>query len=341
MEFLASAMDFGGNVPMIGDADDGYVTRLSPQKNFNPYRSLLATGAILFKRGDFKVKAGSLDDKTGWLLGEEAEKEYTAIDTNQSKIPVKTAFPEGGYYILGCDFETEKEIRLIADTGPLGYLSLAAHGHADALAIVLSVGGKEILIDPGTFAYHTKKKWREYFRGTGGHNTLRIDGLNQSVSGGNFLWLQKAHANCKSWETNEKEDRLIGCHDGYLRLADPVRHTREICLRKSEGKIVVTDILECKERHLIERFWHFSEHCRITQKEQGLVVENQGVEVHFLPLSDGGETILCHGESSPPCGWVSRRYDFKEPIIMAVFRNRINGNTRLMTEIVLTRRHEK
>jgi len=37
--------------------------------DFSPYRSLLATGAILFKRGDFRLKAGARDDKTRWLLG--------------------------------------------------------------------------------------------------------------------------------------------------------------------------------------------------------------------------------------------------------------------------------
>ena len=73
--------------------------------------------------------------------------------------------PEGGYYILGRDFETESEIRLIVDAGPLGYRAIAAHGHADALAFTLSVGGMEFLIDPGTYAYHTQGPWRQYFRG--------------------------------------------------------------------------------------------------------------------------------------------------------------------------------
>src|SRR5439155_1407567 len=83
--------------------------------------------------------------------------------------------PGGGYYILGCDFETAQEIRLVADAGPLGYRTIAAHGHADALAFTLSLGGLEFLIDPGTYAYHGGGEWRAYFRGTAAHNTLRID----------------------------------------------------------------------------------------------------------------------------------------------------------------------
>ena len=49
---------------MFGDADDGFAVRLAPQEGFCPYKSLLATGALLFRRGDFKQKAGTLDDKT-------------------------------------------------------------------------------------------------------------------------------------------------------------------------------------------------------------------------------------------------------------------------------------
>src|SRR5207237_4460705 len=47
LEFLAALMDVGGNVPMIGDSDDGAVTRLAQSSDFCAYRSLLATGAIL------------------------------------------------------------------------------------------------------------------------------------------------------------------------------------------------------------------------------------------------------------------------------------------------------
>jgi hypothetical protein len=55
--FLASIMDAGGHVPMIGDADDAMVTRLSQGERFCPYRSLLASGALLFADGALKYKS--------------------------------------------------------------------------------------------------------------------------------------------------------------------------------------------------------------------------------------------------------------------------------------------
>src|SRR2546422_5969501 len=206
MEYLASIIDASGNVPMFGDSDDGLVVRLAQDDGHWNYRSLLATGAILFRRGDFKAKAGKLDDKTRWLFGEGADAAFELLDTAQARLPVRRAFAHGGYYILGCDFETVNEIRLVADAGPLGYQTIAAHGHADALAFTLSVGGQEFLIDPGTYAYHTQGRWRCYFRGTAAHNTLRLDGRDQSEQGGNFLWLHKARAGCGLWLSSSDKD---------------------------------------------------------------------------------------------------------------------------------------
>ncbi|HYM99420.1 MAG TPA: alginate lyase family protein, partial [Aestuariivirgaceae bacterium] len=234
MEFLASIMDARGNVPMIGDADDGFVVGMSQEQRFCPYRSLLATGTVLFRRGEFKVKAGWLDDKTRWLLGPDAETVFKTVTIDEVVLPIRRAFPEGGYHILGSDFETDREIRLVVDSGPLGYLSIAAHGHADALAFTLSVGGHEFLIDPGTFAYHTEQAWRDYFRGTAAHNTVVVDEQNQSTIGGNFMWLQKANSVCEIWESKIDSDRFAGWHDGYMQLNDRVLHRREIKLNKSE-----------------------------------------------------------------------------------------------------------
>ena len=286
MEYLASVMDVSGEVPMIGDSDDGLVTGLSQNKDFSPYpyRSLLATGAVVFGRGDFKVKAGKFDDKSLWLLGEQGEKQFADISSQNVVLPIRRAFPQGGYYILGKDFETDQEVRLVVDAGPLGYLSLAAHGHADALAFTLSVYGNNFLIDPGTFAYHTQETWRNYFRGTSAHNTVRVDGEDQSVIEGNFMWAHHADAICEDWESSPDIDRFVGSHNGYLRLEDPVVHRRNLCLFKKENRLVVTDILECKGKHRIEHFWHFSDTCLVTVSGLEVTAKQKGVQMNIRAL---------------------------------------------------------
>ncbi len=334
LEYLSSIMDAGGNVPMFGDADDGMVVRLAQGGNFSLYRSLLATGAILFRRGDFKLKAGALDDKTRWLLGSESEALFQAQSTAQTRLPPRRAFPEGGYYILGCDFETDREIRLIADAGPVGYRSIAAHGHADALAFTLSVGGLEFLIDPGTYAYHTHGPWRAYFRGTSAHNTLRVDARDQSQSGGNFMWLRKAHAGCSLWSSTAERDLFEGWQDGYAQLADPVMHQRRIALNKAARRVVIEDSLEMAGEHDIELFFHCGERCRIDRVTDGYAVGQEATTLIIrLPHFKGGRSCVYYGSRAPISGWVSRRFDDKQPSSTIVWRARLKGEVVLCSEI--------
>jgi heparinase II/III-like protein len=334
LEYLASIMDAGGNVPMFGDADDGLVVRLAQGGDFSPYRSLLATGAILFRRGEFKLKAGALDDKTRWLLGGESESLFQVPSTAQSRLPPRQAFPAGGYYILGCDFETDREIRLIADAGPVGYRSIAAHGHADALAFTLSVGGLEFLIDPGTYAYHTQAPWRAYFRGTSAHNTLRVDARDQSQSGGNFMWLRKARAGCSDWSSTAERDVFEGWQDGYARLPDPVVHRRRIALEKAARRVVIEDTLEMAGEHDIELFFHCGERCRIDTLKDGYAVGQEAKTLIIrLPHFKGSRSGVYHGSSAPISGWVSRRFDEKQPSSTIAWRARLKGEVVLCSEI--------
>ena len=74
----------------------------------------------------------------------------------------------------------DAQVKIVFDTGPLGYLSIAAHGHADALSLLASYGGWPVFVDPGTYSYKPKDVWRDWFRGTLAHNTVTIDSLNQS-----------------------------------------------------------------------------------------------------------------------------------------------------------------
>lgn len=336
LEFMASMMDVSGRVPMIGDSDDAVMVRFSQEPGFNAYRSLLATGAVLFGRGDFARKAGAFDDKSRWLLGEERAGEFSRLATlpagNQ---PAKRVFPDGGYYLLGDRFDTPDEVRIVADAGPLGYLSIAAHGHADALAFTLSAGGCEILVDPGTYAYHTQKKWRDYFRGTSAHNTVRVDGVDQSVIGGNFMWLKHASAGCEKWESDADRDFFAGWHDGYRRLPDPVLHRRTLEYDKVARVLRVADTLACKGAHQVEVFWHFAESCRIQVSGNEISAVCDGHSAQLRMPGAAWSPRLASGQETPPLGWVSRRFDQKNRSSSVVWSGQISGTTTLNTEIRL------
>jgi hypothetical protein len=287
LEFLASIMDVGGNLPMFGDADDAYVARSTraPASAASSRRSRPARSSSSAR--EFSAKAGALDDKTRWLIGPDADIRYGTLRGRAGALPVHTEFPEGGYCILGTDFETPDEIRVVADAGPLGYREIAAHGHADALSFTLSVGGVEFLVDPGTFAYHTETQWRAYFRGTSAHNTVRIDGLDQSEQGGNFMWLRKAKAERMAWTSTADEDRFEGCHDGYAGLEDPVTHCRRIVLDKRSRTLRIEDELQMRGAHAVEVFFHCAEDTLATPIPGGVSLARHGA-VDQGALAPGG-----------------------------------------------------
>ena len=374
LDFIAALMDVGGGVPMIGDADDAQMVRWVPEafspsppsspwpfplegegemrvpgpspldgyRKIHVYRSLLATGAVLFDRPDLAAKAGRFDDKSRWLLGDSAQERFEALARQGGKARWARAYPEGGYYVLGADLDSPAEIRLVADAAPLGYLSIAAHGHADALSFTLSVAGREMLIDPGTYAYHTQKMWRDYFRGTSAHNTLRVDGLDQSVIGGNFLWTRHALARCLEWAPGDDADRWVGEHDGYQRLRDPVTHRREVVLDKVARRIAVTDTLDCKGEHVVEMFWHFAEDCEVSYSEGIIVARKHGVALRLVCPADM-QVRLVRGADNPPLGWVSRSFDVKVPCTTVVAQGAACGGWRGETtlEISLLDQEEK
>lgn len=333
LEFIAAIMDNAGNVPMIGDADDGFVTDLAAEPDFCNYRSLLATGAILFRRPDFAAKAGELDSKSRWLLPD-AEERYRAAAHRTERRAARREFPHGGYYVLGSALEEPDEVRIVFDAGPLGLEPLAAHGHADALSFTLSVSGTPMIIDPGTYAYHTDPKWRDWFRGTAAHNTVRIDGLDQSVIGGNFMWTTRAKANVVDCALGGDLQVVEASHDGYGRLSDPVTHRRRLVYDAKARSLRIEDRLECAGEHRVEINFHLPEYVVVEQGRDQTFVRARG-QCLRMESEHGLEAGVEHAREEPPLGWVSYHFDRKLPAYTLRFSGRIDGSATFVTVIAV------
>jgi hypothetical protein len=217
----------------------------------------------------------------------------------------------------------------------LGYLSIAAHGHADALSFTLSAAGREILIDPGTYAYHTQKEWRDYFRGTAAHNTVRVDRQDQSVAAGNFLWRRHANANALEFNPSERVQRLVAEHDGYSRLSDSVLHRRELTLDVQTRILTVVDELVCGAEHEVEIFWHFAEDCELALEGKSLTARSGRVLVQ-AQMPDALAVEVHRGEESPPLGWISRSFDIRIPSATVRCAGEIRSTTRFVTRFSVT-----
>ena len=303
LRFLRSVRDVKGNVPMVGDADDGIVFRLDAAGS-DRAAQLLALGDAVLRRQQPEHPG------VRWLLhalpGKRPEADPHESDTGW-------AFPDGGYLLFGSHFGEANEIKGMVDCGPLGYLGIAAHGHADALSLNLSVGGEECLVDPGTYSYWHEHKWRDYFRGTSAHNTVRIDGLDQSVPGGRFMWLKKARASIERMPQSPHEFDFRGSHDGYERLADPVRHLRSVRFDAATSTLTVRDELAAKKHHQAEIFWHFAPGLDTRLTSTGLHVRGQRFALQMHAQGADLKLELVRANENPPLGWYSRCYESKQP----------------------------
>jgi hypothetical protein len=116
--------------------------------------------------------------------------------------------------------------QLVFDIGGLGLLT-GGHSHADALSLVLSSQGRELLVDPGTYVYNCAPEWRSWFRSTRAHNTVEIDGCDQAETGGTFRWKTRMSTRMLR-DPSFPPEYLEAEHDGYERLPHGVTHRRRL-----------------------------------------------------------------------------------------------------------------
>jgi len=329
-EFLGTLSEGGDSLPLFGDCDDGYVLDLG--ENPHDIRQWLSVGAALFKRSDFKAWAVGYAEPVDWLLGRQGLESFKAIPKLQNKTITSQAFNDSGYYLLqNGELDSPDRISVVFDCGPLGMEPLAGHGHADTLSFTLRAFGRDVLVDPGTYDYFSYPKWREYFRSTRAHNTVVIDGQNQSEMLGLFLWGKRAKAECLSWQPSDVGGKVIGQHDGYMHLDDPVTHKRMLDLDGRE--LVIRDDIIARKRHKIEVYLHLAEHCVVNPagKNRYLVyVESGTIEIELDPCL---HVESFNGSENPIYGWVSRGYHQKQACTTLVGRCTSKGNTCLVSRI--------
>jgi hypothetical protein len=250
-DVMAAMVDERGRPPRQGHSDEGRVVLLDPPEH-NRWPALLSLGDALFGRLDWwpAARPDTASTLAGALLGaarggllDTARGGRRQADGRPRVRPDR--FADAGITIIRTDAADTPGLWCRLDGGPHGFLSLAAHAHADALSAEVRYGGVDILADPGTYCYHGEPQWRQYFQSTIGHNTVEVDGRWQSDRGGAFLWLRHARGR----ETAVTDDGTVASwtaeHDGYAVDRGPGRrpavHQRVVRLDRSARSVEITD----------------------------------------------------------------------------------------------------
>lgn len=326
--FLRDLMPEAGFPPQIGDADDGTVVRFNAVITENPYLDCLLaiekTMSVDFLLGDVDRK----NAKSLW---------YGCIFTASHNTPRvyergngSNIWRDGGYAVL-----KGKSATICFDAGQLGYTSIAAHGHADALSVNIAVGSEWWIIDPGTYAYHSGQQWRDYFRSTLAHNTIRLGGTDQSDIAGPFMWSRQANAQIEGIDADTTDQIVSGGHDGYKPLGWV--HRRELRFCSATDYLEVSDTLEGSGNTYLQLLLHFAPDLDLNfESEHRLVVSKNNhkkrLEIAFDPRLEVG---IHRGQTQPIIGWYSSKLDEKEPTSTLVASMTITGPVTLLTSIAI------
>lgn len=285
--YLAALISPSGELPLIGDDDGGRF--FYPYGNQRRYAlATLATCGALFNRPDWIYSRDALAEQAAWWIGDRAFKIQPAF----SQPSGATIFPDAGVITL-----REPAVHVIFDAGGFGPWS-AGHSHSDTLSVVLSCGDECTLIDPGTYSY-CDTVWRDRFRGSAAHNTIRVDGLDQAASVPPFAWRNPPQARILKVEDSPEYHRI----DGEC-VFSCFRHRRTLIFARS-GLIWIFDQISGPEGlHNIEQFWHPGEAAAALSDHTITIGKNAALALDAglsMELSEGGDY-----------GWVSNRFLHKE-----------------------------
>jgi len=335
LDVAAALVDVTGRPPRQGDGDEGRALVLDDPAD-DAWAQLLSLGAATV--GPRPWWPAPRLTVAGAAVG-------ALLPPRPATAPRPTAAPrtfaDAGISLLRTPPEDGPEIWCRCDGGPHGFLSIAAHAHADALAVEVRYDGVDVLVDPGTYCYHGQPEWRSYFRSTRAHNTVEIDGENQSVEGGPFLWTRHAQTRVDAVPADEPRTQTWrGAHTGYSRLDATVVHRRTVTLDRRTRALTITDELSGTTSHTLRVAFHLGP--AVTVDLSGCLARLSwpggdgmvGAELHLPPGLRWGEH---RGETDPVLGWFSPGFGRRVPTTTLVGTGEFTGTLQATSVLDLPR----
>ncbi len=289
---VVAALAQAGPAESFGDDDGGRLW--NPRRNRTEQMTdPLALGSVMYS-GEFS--AARLTEEAIWLFGDQAVQKLARAKT--TPVATSIAFPEGGLYVLA-DSQPYAQA-MVVDAGPQG-VGRSGHGHADALSLRLTMDGRRWLVDSGSGVYIAKDPAdRNTLRGTGAHNTMRVDGVDQAIADEPFSWTHIPSTQVENWIVGKSFTYFGGSHNGYARLADPVVHRRHVLKLTTEiagGVWLVRDIALGRTEHELEIRWHFAPDLEVQTVSLGRVEVSRSRSTSDTASGESGLSLIVPEET--------------------------------------------
>jgi uncharacterized heparinase superfamily protein len=322
-EFSRWMMDARGATPTIGDFDDCRVIATTQEPEARYVASIVAAVAGVLGRPELSPPAADRSLRDAFF--------HSTMARGQAPMGLKT-FPQGGYSVIR-GIDEGRSYVLVLDHGPLGYLSIAAHGHADSLAIWLSLDDQTIIADAGTYLYHSDMVSRRHFRGTSLHNTVTLNASSSSDPAGPFNWTRKA-ASRLLVAGDSPRPRLVAEHDGYL--ADyGVRHRRTVHAVNSSDFLITDELIgSSDQRSEAAISFLIDPSCRAELSDKrSAVITKEGKPLLRL-TARGLLTAKVVRESDTGLGWISPSFGVKQATDQLLFVGDLAAPSTILLQLI-------
>jgi uncharacterized heparinase superfamily protein len=193
----------------------------------------------------------------------------------------------------------------LIDCGPISVDYQPGHAHCDLLSYELSFDDHRIVVDRGVFDYESGRR-RQQARCTSGHNTVMVDGHEQSEIWGVFRVGRRARPLLARLQQTGEEVRFEGAHDGYRHLAGEVLH-RRTARYVIHGRLEVTDTLTGGGSHTMDNFIHLAPGLTAERCNCAIGVRNAaGQQIAAIEVRGGPEVSIETDEHYPEFGRAER-----------------------------------
>jgi hypothetical protein len=227
--------------------------------------------------------------------------------------PPRKNFPVTGYFLWQAEDGDEK---IVVDAGPPSVAYNTAHAHCDLLSFELRLDGQPWIVDTGVHGYGGDP-YRHYCRSTRAHNTVMIDGQEQSEIWSTFRMGRQARLLDAASSESATGWSFLGRANHYAR--PDLEHKRRIH-RDHLGNWTIEDQITGGTFKYAECFLHLHPDLDVVAQSDGSYLV--GRERLFRRLVPTGRlrTELIEAQDSGSDGWYFPEFGLARPGIMIIGR---------------------
>lgn len=175
-------------------------------------------------------------------------------------------------------------LEVLIDVGDIMPPYQPGHAHADMLSFVLECNNRPVIVDAGISTYENSAE-RQFQRSTAAHNTVTVDGQNQSEVWGSFRVGRRAKLSLYT----DLPENVVASHNGYKK-GKGLTHIRSFYMYQDDSFCVTDKILgnHLEKPFLCQSYLHFDHalNIKLEKVDCAFFIDTGDLKVEILGAID-------------------------------------------------------